>query len=98
MTNKTGKERLEKLYIMLRSNYPDKEIYFFNESLDCDPIKYFRYKVAYFIEGEQICDAIWSFGSYGNEANLLEFYHHGKPIGYITEIKAFNLFKKVIGD
>lgn len=92
----TGKERLERLYKRLKKDYPNEDIRFSDESLSCDPIKYFRFKVAYFYKDKQLCDAIWSFGSYGQEDGLLEFYSGGEPIGHITEIKAFGLFKKVI--
>ena len=92
----TGKQRLERLYNRLKKDYPNAEIIFSDESLHCDPLTYFRYKVAYFVDGVQICDAIWSFGSYGQEDGLLEFYDGGEPEGYITELRAYNLFKKWI--
>lgn len=92
----TGKQRLERLYNRLKKNFPNAEIIFSDESLHCDPLKYFRYKVAYFIDGVQICDAIWSFGSYGSEDGLLEFYSRGEPEGFITERRVYNLFKEVI--
>lgn len=96
MTQITGKQRLERLYKRLMRDFPNEDIRFTDESLECDPVRYFRYKVAYFYKGEQICDAIWSFGSYGNKQGLLEFYSGGEPEGYITELRAYNLFKKVI--
>ena len=94
--NITGKQRLERLYKRLKKNFPNVEIIFSDISLHCDPLQYFRYKVAYYIDGVQICDAIWSFGSYGNKDNLLEFYSGGEPEGFITERRAYNLFKEVI--
>lgn len=94
--NPTGKERLERLYKRLKKNFPNAEIIFSDESLHCDPIKYFGYKVAYFIDGVQVCDAIWSFGSYGSEKGLLEFYYNDEPEGWITERRAYNLFKEAI--
>ena len=96
MTEITGKQRLERLYKRLIRDFPNEDIRFTDESLECDPVMYFRYKVAYFYNGEQICDVIWSFGSYGNKHGLLEFYSSGEPEGFITELRAYNLFKKVI--
>lgn len=91
----TGLERLQRLYKMLIKAYPKMDVKFIEEF---EPIlgHTFR-KVAVFDgEGRQICDAIWQWGSYGYEENLLEFYNGGKPIGHIKERKAFNLFAKTL--
>lgn len=96
MTEITGKQRLERLYKRLMRDFPNADIRFTDESLEFDPVRYFGYKVAFLYNGKQICDAIWSFGSYGNEQGLLEFYSGGEPEGSITELRAYNLFKQVI--
>lgn len=96
--NPTGKERLEKLYAMLVKAYPTLDIRFKDWEREK---KYEKYQVAYYEtyygDDVQICDAIWGWGSYGYEQNLLEYYD-GKtePIGWIKERKTFNLFKKCI--
>lgn len=101
MAQITGKQRLERLYKRLKKNYPDKDIRLTDESLVFDAIRLIKFKVSYWKEldgiGYQVCDAIWGDGlSYGYEEDLLEFYDGGEPEGYITELRAYNLFKKHI--
>ena len=98
MTEITGKQRLERLYKRLMRDFPNEDIRFTDESLECDPVRYFGYKVAYFYKGELICDAIWTFSSFGNENGLLEFAPKNSNFaeGFITERRAYNLFKNVI--
>lgn len=98
MINLTGKERLERLYKRLKKNYPDKDIRFEDDSL------YFgngvhglsQFKVLYYDNDCHICNAMWAVGWYGCRDNMLEFYNGSEPIGHITELKAYNLFKKEI--
>ena len=97
----TGKDRLDRLYKRLKKNYPDIDIRFTDETLRFGDSEYVRFKVAYYVTvsdvGEiQGCDVIWGDGSYGYEEDLLEFYDGGEPEGYITELRAYNLFKKHI--
>ena len=94
----TGKERLKKLYLMLKKAYPNLDIRFIDYQREK---KFEKYQVAYYetYYGEEVmvCDAIWGYGSYGYEQNLLEFYDgYSEPIGWIMERKTFNLFKKRI--
>lgn len=101
MAQITGKQRLERLYKRLKKNYPDIDIRFTDGTMSFGDREYVRFKVAYYItvfdEKEiQVCDAIWGDGSYGYEDNLLEFYDGGEPEGYITELRAYNLFKEHI--
>lgn len=104
MTLPTGKERLKKLYDMLKKAYPSLDIRFIDWRRDKDysVLSVEKYQVAYYEtyygNEVQICDAIWGYGSYGYEQNLLEYYGgRTEPIGWIKERKAFNLFKKCIG-
>ena len=98
----TGKQRLERLYKRLKKNYPDKDIRLTDETLVIDDFRLLKFKVSYWKEwdgiGYQVCDAIWGDGlSYGYESGLLEFYGgDGEPEGSITELRAYNLFKKFI--
>lgn len=96
----TGKERLERLYRRLKKNFPDKDIRFEDLSQNFPDGVLVRYKVSYwerlFGKDCQICDAVWGDGSYGYDANLLEFYEGFESEGYITELRAYNLFKKHI--
>lgn len=101
MAQITGKQRLERLYKRLKKNYPYIDIRFTDETLRFGGSEFVRFKVAYYItvfdEKEiQVCDAICGGGSYGYEEDLLEFYDGGEPEGYITELRAYNLFKKHI--
>ena len=97
MKQLTGKDRLERLYKRLKTNYPDADIRFEDKSSGIRG-KYFKVSYWFNVMGKdsQICDAIWGEGSYGYEENLLEFYGWSEPIGHITELKAYNLFKKEI--
>lgn len=94
----TGKERLERLYRRLKKNFPDKDIRFEDLSKTFLDGVLVRYKVSYWVRmfGKdcQICDAVWGDGSYGYKENLLEFYAHTEPVGPITELRAYNLFRK----
>ena len=96
----TGKDRLVRLFNRLKKNYPNKDIRFKDETVNVGNQHLLKFKVSYWsnILGKdvQICDAIWGEGSYGYEDNLLEFYNGSDPIGHITELKAFNLFKREI--
>lgn len=96
----TGKERLERLYKMLKKNYPQADIRFSDETLIIGEYTLVKYQVAYFAKigdkDTQICDVIWGYGSYGYEHNLLEFYNGGEPEGHIDEIRAYELFKAEI--
>ena len=102
MKEVTGRDRLIRLYRMLKKAYPQMDVRFIEKDLKevCFIVNrdWSRHRVGvYNDEGEQICDAIWQYGSYGYEENLLEFYDgHGEPTGYIKERKAFNLFKKTL--
>ena len=101
MAQITGKQRLERLYKRLKKNYPDLDIRFTDESRCYGDTRFTKFKVAYYItvfdEKEiQVCDVIWGDGSYGYEDNLLEFYDGCEPEGYITELRAYNLFKEQI--
>ena len=98
MTELTGEERLQRLYKRLKKNYPDKDIRFEDESL------YFgagehglaKYKVLYYDNDCHICNAMWAVGLYGCRDNMLEFYNGSEPIGHITELKAYILFRREI--
>lgn len=101
MKEVTGRDRLIRLYKMLKKVYPDLDILFIeHENIETCYIvnrDWSRHKVAFYDDGEQICDAIWQYGSYGYEENLLEFYDGvNEPEGYIKERRAFNLFKKTL--
>ena len=91
--NVDGKERLERLYRRLKKNYPDADFRFTDESLVMDNHKLPKYRVAYYIHGNQMCYAIWGWDSYGFSEGFLEFYCGGEPEGFITERRAYNLFK-----
>ena len=96
MKETTGKQRLERLYRRLKKHYPEADIRFIDESLSINECKFPLFKVAFFIGEKQMLDAIWGYCSYGYEDNLLEFYDGVKEQGYITEFRAFNLFKEQI--
>ena len=90
----TGKQRLERLYKRLKKHYPEADIRFIDDSFTFGSYRHPFFKVAFFINDRQMLDAIWGYGSYGYEENLLEFYDGVEEQGYITELKAFNLFKE----
>lgn len=99
----TGKERLERLYRRLKKNFPDKDIRFEDQSLSYGTETRIKYKVSYWrllLSGEKrlVCDAIWGNGTFGYDLNLLEVWGIGccEPEGYVTELRAYNFFKKHI--
>ncbi|MBO4388184.1 MAG: hypothetical protein J5785_01945 [Spirochaetales bacterium] len=96
MEEVTGKQRLERLYERLKKNYPNEDIRFEDETLIIGKYKLVKFKVAYYINGRQMCDAVWGDGSYGFKENLLEFYNWDEPIGNITEHKAYKFFEACI--
>ena len=96
----TGIERLVSLFNNLKKDYPNKDIRFKDETVNVENKHFLKFKVSYWsnILGKdvQICDAIWGTGSFGYEDNLLEFYSNSDPIGNLTELEAYNLFKREI--
>lgn len=102
MTQLTGKERLERLYKRLKKNYPNADIRFLDDTLffECGTHGLSQYRVHFYDmkDGQSccVCGAMWGVGLYACRDHMLEFYNGSESIEHITELKAYNLFKKEI--
>ena len=87
----TGRERICKLEAEIKRNHPDWEVRmtdFSNKTVQGDFIE-----IVVSDCGVPICGVAWGIGTYGYQADLLEFYGNATK-GFVKENEALLLIEK----